>query len=131
MEEGALRGLDQQQRAGEPAQHAGRNQRNQQAARRLQMARVRGHAGGESRPQRYGIAGVGLDRRYAGEHHQGERNEAAAASHGVEHAGDYAGEEQDDGLLEVQTLTCITEKYSEGPAFLPRGTDAGITLPAR
>ena len=103
-----LRCLDQQQRARESSDDAGDQQRNQQAPRHFHVARVGGHAAGQSRPQCNRVTGIGFDRRHSGEHHGWKRDEAAAARHRIERAGNHTGAEQDDGLLEVQTMQCIT-----------------------
>ena len=64
--------------------------------RSAKLAAIGADAGNLSRPQRYGVAGVGVHRRDPHEQQSGKRHEAAASGYGIDGARDQRGEEQND-----------------------------------
>jgi hypothetical protein len=69
--------------------------------------RLAGRGGG---PQRYGIGGIGGNRRHAREQQRRKRDEAASSGNGIEGSAEHSGEKKKDGKFESQGVRCIRNR---------------------
>jgi len=96
------RGFQQQERADDPANEAGDEQRKQHAPGHIQAVPIRASTCGNARPEGEGIGGVSWNRRHPNKQQRGKGHEAATPGDRIQGSAQDAGNKQKDGVLEVQ-----------------------------
>ncbi len=107
----------QQEGSGQPAEHTGGNERNQDAPGDIQVAAVRTATCRHTNPQGDRIGGIRRNGRNSREEQCRECDEAPAAGDGVECAAECSGEEEEDGGLQVQELRFTRNSISLSAVF--------------
>ena len=112
-------GLEQQDRAGDSANHTNQDQGHEDAAADVEAFPVGASAGGGADPKCEAVGGVGRDRWDTGKEQRWERDKAASACDGVERAAEGSGDKEDDGGVRGQGRRCIRngERMSAGWAW--------------
>ena len=117
VQKSVCRSVQEQVRPAQASNHAGHEQRDHDPPRDIEPVAVGPRTGGHAAPQGDGLCSVRGDGWNAGEQQSGERDESAAAGHGIQRAGEHSGKEEEDGLTERQTTGVSRRRGQRLPWF--------------